>query len=59
MISIIISPDRIQVYRPENTNIVVLKLLEEAEIIITLGEDNIKPIGEILNELYGIRIENT
>jgi hypothetical protein len=58
MSSIIISPDRIQVYRPENTSVVVLKLLEEAEIIITLGEDNIKPIGEILNELYGIRIEN-
>lgn len=58
MINIIISPDRMEVYQQENSNVVVLKLLEQAEIVITLGEDSIKPIGEALNALYCQRLEN-
>ena len=52
-LNIIISPDDLEIKAMEK--FIVIKSKASAEIILTLGVDQIKPLHEALNQLYEIR----
>jgi hypothetical protein len=52
-LNIIVSPDDLEIKAMER--FIVIKSKASAEIILTLGVDQIKPLHEALNQLYEIR----
>ncbi len=52
-LNIIVSPDNLEIKAMEK--FIVIKSKASAEIILTLGVDQIKPLHDALNQLYEIR----
>jgi hypothetical protein len=52
-LNIIVSPDDLEIKAMEK--FIVIKSKASAEIILTLGVDQIKPLHDALNQLYEIR----